>query len=295
MDVGKTIDIKCDGGCINITKAMYSCVADSHIMVPGHMELLSSKCNGKEECYAEACDSFWGTKLKCASFDKEQLWLHYRCVHWEHSWPPYHSFRCDGKDATHSEKIGEVICTDDNPDGGALETPNTKDNRVCSFDVENYKGKEIQRDIFLGQTINIKCSNGCIKITKAMYSCVADSHIMVPAHMELLSSKCDGKEECYAEACDSFWGTNLKCASFDKAQLWIHYRLNFDMIISYVLCVMCIGYILQHLSILLTILLILAQFRCDGKKAQVKDDIGITDCGGSDYSDTDYKFPEIYF
>ena len=43
------------------------------------------------------------------------------------------------------------------------------------------------------------------------------------------------------------------------------------------------------------IFLILAQFRCDGKGAQVKDDIGITDCGGSDYSDTDYKFPEIYF
>ena len=96
------------------------------------------------------------------------------------------------------------------------------------MDTESYKGKEIQKDIFLGQTIDIKCDGGCLKITKAMFSCVADAHKMVPGHMELLSSKCDGKEDCYAEACDSFWGANLKCASWDKAQLWIHYRLYFD-------------------------------------------------------------------
>ena len=223
IDKGKSLTIKCSSGCLKITKAMFSCVADSGVMVPGQADLLKSKCDGRSECLAPACDGFWGTNLKCASFDKAQMWVH---------------FRCDGDDATVTDEIQDITCDkilggnvndtyDDHEDGddqGDGDKPDIRDSKVCKTEEEEYPGNNIQRDIDKGKSITIQCSSGCLRINKAMYSCVADAGVMVPGQMELLQSKCDGKSECYAEACDSFWGTKLKCASFDKEQLWVHYR-----------------------------------------------------------------------
>ena len=130
--------------------------------------------------------------------------------------------RCDGVGAEVNDEITNTNC--DAEDENSQETPTLKDKNLCTDEAEQFKGNAIQRDIDTGKSINITCSSGCLKITKAMYSCVADSGVMVPGHMELLQSRCDGRGECYAEACDSFWNTNLRCASFDKSQLWIHYR-----------------------------------------------------------------------
>ena len=128
-----------------------------------------------------------------------------------------------------SHEIKDVDCNKDDKDiieGGSVD----EDNSECQAAFEDNPGRQIQRDIDEGESIKITCSTGCLNITKAMFSCVADSGVMVPAHIDLLKSKCDGREECVTEACDRFWGTNLRCASFDKAQLWVHYRYSLRVI-----------------------------------------------------------------
>ena len=59
---------------------------------------------------------------------------------------------------------------------------------------------------------------------KALLACNEEMSVIVPEHLALLKVKCEGKESCVAQACDSFWGTELKCASHDKAYMWVHYR-----------------------------------------------------------------------
>ena len=102
-------------------------------------------------------------------------------------------------------------------------------------------GRLIKRDLELGESINIRCAGGCLNITAALYACVADSWKRNPEHDKLLSSLCNGRSECYAEACDGFWGTRLNCASFDKAFLWIHYRLNMNIFSIYSLNASLLG------------------------------------------------------
>ena len=59
---------------------------------------------------------------------------------------------------------------------------------------------------------------------KALLACNEEMSVIVPEHLSLLKEKCEGKESCVAQACDSFWETELNCASHDKAYMWVHYR-----------------------------------------------------------------------
>ena len=44
--------------------------------------------------------------------------------------------------------------------------------------------------------------------------------------LKFMKGKCEGKESCTAEACDSWWNTNLNCPSHEPAVMWLHYHCN---------------------------------------------------------------------
>ena len=44
--------------------------------------------------------------------------------------------------------------------------------------------------------------------------------------LKFMKGKCEGKESCTAEACDSWWNTNLNCPSHEPAIMWLHYHCN---------------------------------------------------------------------
>ena len=43
-------------------------------------------------------------------------------------------------------------------------------------------------------------------------------------HQALIEGKCAGKQECTAQACDSYWGTTPSCEAGDVVGLWIDYK-----------------------------------------------------------------------
>ena len=45
---------------------------------------------------------------------------------------------------------------------------------------------------------------------------------IMTSHYETLCKK----ESCTAEACDSWWNTNLNCPSHEPAIMWLHYHCN---------------------------------------------------------------------
>ena len=93
-----------------------------------------------------------------------------------------------------------------------------------------------QQDIFQGGQVTITCSNGgCLHFTKvisnehprphynmlshqAIFGCNNDQTIERPnaAQLEFIKEKCEGKEVCTAEACDSWWNTDLRCPSREQ-------------------------------------------------------------------------------
>ena len=44
--------------------------------------------------------------------------------------------------------------------------------------------------------------------------------------LKFMKGKCEGKESCTAEACNSWWNTNLNCPSHEPAIMWLHYHCN---------------------------------------------------------------------
>ena len=44
--------------------------------------------------------------------------------------------------------------------------------------------------------------------------------------LKLMKEKCEGKESCTAEACNSWWNTNINCPSHEPAVMWLHYHCN---------------------------------------------------------------------
>ena len=44
--------------------------------------------------------------------------------------------------------------------------------------------------------------------------------------LKLMKEKCEGRESCTAEACNSWWNTNINCPSHEPAVMWLHYHCN---------------------------------------------------------------------
>ena len=55
--------------------------------------------------------------------------------------------------------------------------------------------------------------------------------VIIPEQLELLKTKCEGKHNCVAQACSSFWGTKPTCDPSDKAYMWVHYRQVKDVLL----------------------------------------------------------------
>ena len=53
-------------------------------------------------------------------------------------------------------------------------------------------------------------------IEKASYTCGSESNSVSETHTLILKHKCDGRGKCFAQSCDKFWSTSLKCESGDE-------------------------------------------------------------------------------
>ena len=84
-----------------------------------------------------------------------------------------------------------------------------------------------QNDVRQGQELQFSCGSGCIKITKAVYSCQEDMNTPVQAHMDLLKEKCDGKSSCVAQSCHTFWNAEqLTCEGGAPPKIWVNFKLT---------------------------------------------------------------------
>ena len=109
-----------------------------------------------------------------------------------------------------------------------------------------------QQKIRGNEHATISCSGGCLHFTKvmanahprphyaifmpqAMFVCSNIATIMHPSdaqkiinkkHLKLMKEKCEGKEFCSVQACDSWWNTNHNCPSHESPIMWINFHCN---------------------------------------------------------------------
>ena len=109
-----------------------------------------------------------------------------------------------------------------------------------------------QQKIRGNEHATISCSGGCLHFTKvmanahprphyaiftpqAMFVCSNIATIMHPSdaqkiinkkQLKLMKEKCEGKEYCSVQACDSWWNTNHKCPSHESPIMWINFHCN---------------------------------------------------------------------
>ena len=55
------INLHCQGGCLEVYKAMYGCCFKEMVQMPKHMEIAIDKCEDKEVC---RFDNSTGTHIK---------------------------------------------------------------------------------------------------------------------------------------------------------------------------------------------------------------------------------------
>ena len=86
---GASIAITCTGGCIRIHKALFDCVASSgkwQEVNKQHLHLTKTKCEGKERCFLQPSEKFYGRVAGCQKKDDlSTLWLTYSCDRGTHS------------------------------------------------------------------------------------------------------------------------------------------------------------------------------------------------------------------
>ena len=87
-------------------------------------------------------------------------------------------------------------------------------------------GKMIQKDVGFPGGIEMKCTGGCLKIHKALYSCKMRDQSS-PEQLKMVSSLCDYKEKCAVQARREIFG-NFECPGTPDSDmaLWITYSCD---------------------------------------------------------------------
>jgi len=89
------------------------------------------------------------------------------------------------------------------------------------------EGPMVAEDVLgCGGGVQMKCSGGCLKILKILYSCkrIEESN---PAQLEIVKNLCEDKEECSVQASRKLFGDD-ECpgAEDSEMKLWVTYRCD---------------------------------------------------------------------
>ena len=135
-----------------------------------------------------------------------------------------------GKHLIQSTKIknnGQAFVIETKPnqtEGSNEETPPDGENR-CSHHAQS--GPMLERNIFgCGGSIAITCTGGCIRIHMALFNCVSKREVN-PRHLHLTKVECEGKESCFLQPSEEFYGKVDSCQNKDDlSTLWLTYSCD---------------------------------------------------------------------
>jgi len=209
---GQRLDLMCEGGCLKITKIVYTCTEDNSDTAD-QLRKVQKHCEGKSTCRIPASRWFFGSS-RCpdVDFKKMILTVKYICGGGGQDRTKVRRrthLECDGS-GTETE-VGNII------DGG-------HSSRICGDSVE---GPMIQKDVSgCGGKILLKCTGGCIRILKVLYSC-EEKPEAIPSQVELVQTMCENKESCEVAASRDVFGSEECPDSADKdMSLWLTYRCD---------------------------------------------------------------------
>ena len=89
------------------------------------------------------------------------------------------------------------------------------------------RGKMVQKDVVgCGGGIEMKCTGGCLKIHKTLYSCKMRDQSS-PDQLKKVSSLCNYKEKCTVQASREIFGNDECSGAPDRDMaLWISYSCD---------------------------------------------------------------------
>merc|ERR1719430_233261 len=209
------IRIQCEGGCIQVHTARYSCCGVESI--PNHLMSARILCNDKDKCAIKNFDKhFSDTGCK----GQKQLVLGYSCNGGRHI----------------VEQSENSICKE--PDNPVISTPRTQilttTGRVdvpavtarghfntCNFKKPVGGWRMVKRDIDTKNGwIKIHCEGGCIKLHKVRYNCCHNGLDPIPENLDTANKLCAGKETCEIRNMEKTFG-DPGCSG--SRRLWIWY------------------------------------------------------------------------
>ena len=102
--------------------------------------------------------------------------------------------------------------------------PGRNDEGVCNNLEE---GPMIQKDVLgCGGRLDLKCTGGCLKILKVLYSCEMKEQA-IKEQMDRVKAICENKENCVVTASRDMFGTKECPDSGDEHMfLWVTYQCD---------------------------------------------------------------------
>ena len=202
---GGSIDLECNGGCIEVQKVRYSC-EEINKTISDQFEIVKERCESKENCNVPANRETFGNKVCPRKTDNDMsLWISYRC----------NGQAADDKSKTAGQKRCPKTTTE------AIMTTTSNGDKCFK------KGLVKQLDTpGCGGRIELECKGGCIEVHKVRYSC-KEIDESIAKQFQIVKEKCQNKERCEVTASRSTFG-NEECRGTSESEmlLWIGYSCN---------------------------------------------------------------------
>merc|ERR1711974_297592 len=209
---GGSVEIGCDGGCINIHKVLYSCKEGKSNSE--HLKVVKDRCQDQKKCKVAANRETFGEE-ECPDTDEDsmQLWLIYSCD--------------GGEDLTSIRKpvcnqvINKPTTTTTTTTITTATEPEPEEEKPCR------PGTMVGRDVPLDGTgwVKISCSAGCFFLHKVQAACdnpgaCLGGCVGNPVHYKLVKKLCKGKSTCEIKPTFAMFGVT-GCTAYQKPRLWI--------------------------------------------------------------------------